>query len=518
MACAAAWLQSAVRAQHRNRIIVVVDEAWAILSNLGVARWLQTSWKLSRAMGVANMAVLHRLSDLRSVGTAGSEQVNLAEGLLADSETRVVYAQSPGEVARTGELLGLTDTEAELVTQLRRGMALWKVGRRSFLVEHRLASGERWLTDTDQAMDDDDGRPHAADGATPSRAVGRLTIRHRRSVLGPPSLGAGLVGSRSPWLGRARPSGRHSVPGARAAPSRAPGATRLAPAPAAGAGRRTRSDDGSRTGPNGTVGPAAGPRPSGRRARRRGAGPPPGRLVLGTVGRRLVAAERAQSVIVFGPTQSHKTSGLRRAGHPRVGGTGGGGQRQDRPARAHHRPPPARWEPSGASTRPGRPAWPPRPGHRCRPSRTWPGARRAAAALTEVAKSSVGTMTDGDFWYATATRMLAPLLFAAAFGAATWRTSSAGWTPSEEAEVLDLLAAAGVPEAIHAARSAFGKEDRQRSSIYTTVETMLEPFADRPDPRPAAGDAGASRWSTRPLCCRDRTPSTCARRPTTSVG
>jgi hypothetical protein len=31
-------------------------------------------------------------------------------------------------------------------------MALWKVGRRSFLVEHRLASGERWLTDTDQAM------------------------------------------------------------------------------------------------------------------------------------------------------------------------------------------------------------------------------------------------------------------------------------------------------------------------------------------------------------------------------
>ncbi len=161
MACAAAWLQSAVRAQHRNRIIVVVDEAWAILSNLGVARWLQTSWKLSRALGVSNIAVLHRLSDLRSVGSEGSEQVNLAEGLLADSETRVVYAQSPGEVARTGELLGLSQTEAELVTQLRRGMALWKVGRRSFLVEHRLAAGEQWLTDTDQAMDD---RPPSAGG------------------------------------------------------------------------------------------------------------------------------------------------------------------------------------------------------------------------------------------------------------------------------------------------------------------------------------------------------------------
>ena len=123
-----------------------------MLSNLGVARWLQASWKLSRALGIANMAVLHRMSDLRAVGAGDSEQVALAEGLLADSETRVIYAQSPGEVERTGELLGITATEAALVTQLRRGMALWKVGRRSFLVEHRLASSERVLIDTDAAM------------------------------------------------------------------------------------------------------------------------------------------------------------------------------------------------------------------------------------------------------------------------------------------------------------------------------------------------------------------------------
>ena len=154
MACAAAWLQSAVEARHRNRILLVVDEAWAILGNLGVARWLQSSWKLSRAMGVANIAVLHRLSDLASVGAVGSEQVGLAEGLLADSETRVVYAQSPGEVSRSSALLGLTDTETDLVATLPRGTALWKVGRRSFLVEHRLGRGERWLVDTDRAMAD----------------------------------------------------------------------------------------------------------------------------------------------------------------------------------------------------------------------------------------------------------------------------------------------------------------------------------------------------------------------------
>ncbi len=154
MACATAWLQAAVSRDGgtRGRSFLVVDEAWAILANLGVARWLQASWKLSRAHGVANVAVLHRLSDLASVGAAGSEQVGLAEGLLSDSETLVIYAQPPGEVARATELLSLSSTEADLVPQLQRGVALWKVGRRSFLVRHAVGSAERALVDTDAAM------------------------------------------------------------------------------------------------------------------------------------------------------------------------------------------------------------------------------------------------------------------------------------------------------------------------------------------------------------------------------
>jgi len=163
MACATAWLQAAlartaVRAggagssSGRGRFFLVVDEAWAILSNLGVARWLQSSWKLSRAFGVSNVAVLHRVSDLRSVGASDSEQVALAQGLLSDSETRVVYAQSPGELEAAAELLSLSATEADLLPQLRRGIALWKVGQRSFLVQHRLSATERFIVDTDAAM------------------------------------------------------------------------------------------------------------------------------------------------------------------------------------------------------------------------------------------------------------------------------------------------------------------------------------------------------------------------------
>jgi hypothetical protein len=161
MACATAWLQAALARTASagggsdgwsRQLFLVVDESWAILSNLGVARWLQSSWKLSRAFGVSNVAILHRVTDLHSVGASDSEQVALAKGLLADSETRVVYAQSPGELAVASDLLSLSSTEAALLPQLRRGVALWKVGQGSFLVQHRLSNLERSLVNTDGAM------------------------------------------------------------------------------------------------------------------------------------------------------------------------------------------------------------------------------------------------------------------------------------------------------------------------------------------------------------------------------
>lgn len=188
MACATAWLQAALArrpADEEGHVLVVVDEAWAVLANLGVARWLQASWKLSRAYGIANVAVLHRVSDLRAVGAADSEQVGLAAGLLSDSETRVVYGQAPGEVSAASELLSLSETEAELVPQLRRGVALWKVGRRSFLVQHVVGPDERGIVDTDAAM---------AGGGPPGGPVGHVLstgeftvpgatrLRHRQEV------------------------------------------------------------------------------------------------------------------------------------------------------------------------------------------------------------------------------------------------------------------------------------------------------------------------------------------------
>ena len=202
--------------------------------------------------------------------------------------------------------------------------------------------------------------------------------------------------------------------------------------------------------------------------------------MLGWAGKRLVAAERAQSVIVFGPTQSHKTSGF--AVPAILGWEGPVIATSIKTDLIDHTIDHRRslgvvhcFDPSGATGMASL-SWSPLPA-----ARTWPGARRAAAGLTEVAKVSVGTMSDGDFWYATATKMLAPLLFAAAFGGLGMGDVVRWVDTHEEAEVVDLLGAAGVPEAMHAAWSVFAKEDRQRSSIYTTVETILEPYAGLAD-------------------------------------
>jgi type IV secretory pathway VirB4 component len=157
MTCAMAWLQGIIdrlgmAAPGNSQIILVVDEAWAVLKNPAAARWLQSSWKLARAKGVSNIAVVHRASDLMAVGSAGAEQIELAKGLLSDSETRVIYTQPPGEVALARELMGLTPVEEEIIRKLARGTALWKVGQRSFLVRHAVSAVEQQFVQTDQRM------------------------------------------------------------------------------------------------------------------------------------------------------------------------------------------------------------------------------------------------------------------------------------------------------------------------------------------------------------------------------
>ncbi|HEY4277616.1 MAG TPA: hypothetical protein VGM91_05320 [Conexibacter sp.] len=160
------------------KVIRTNDEAWRALPIAGLGEYYQAAFKLARQTGVQHWLVLHRFSDLRAAGDEGTRQQRLAEGLLADASTTIVYHQHAKEAVFTSELLGLSSTESELIKTLHQGEALWRVGNRSFLVYHVLSDLERRLVDTDGAMLELDPRQepelvdhyaarHAAGGGLP---------------------------------------------------------------------------------------------------------------------------------------------------------------------------------------------------------------------------------------------------------------------------------------------------------------------------------------------------------------
>lgn len=161
MVCAVAFLDAkrierAERARRTGRelekTIRINDEAWRALPIAGLGDYYQAAFKLSRKTGVQHWLVLHRISDLRAAGDEGTRQQRLAEGLLADASTTIVYRQHAQEIALTTDALGLSQTERKLIGSLDQGVALWRAGGRSFEVRHLLSDLEWKLIDTDQAM------------------------------------------------------------------------------------------------------------------------------------------------------------------------------------------------------------------------------------------------------------------------------------------------------------------------------------------------------------------------------
>lgn len=170
MACAGAWQQAILAERKRAaeeegvatpKLISGTEEGWRLTSNTGAAEWLLENWKLCRGWGVQNIGVIHRISDLGASGAEGSREARIAEGLLADTDTLVIYRQAPDQVPVLRSRAGLGETEAELTTTLRPGEALWVVARRSFLVYHEVSSIERPFVYTDARMEDE-GHQEAA--------------------------------------------------------------------------------------------------------------------------------------------------------------------------------------------------------------------------------------------------------------------------------------------------------------------------------------------------------------------
>jgi type IV secretory pathway VirB4 component len=131
---------------------LVLDEAWALLSDEASLKWLQGSWKLARARGISHVLVLHRWTDVAVVGAEGSAARARARGLLRECETSWLFRQPPDEAAEMSAVLGLSQREERTLPELTRGVALVRYGRGRSLVRLLPDARDASFTDSDVAM------------------------------------------------------------------------------------------------------------------------------------------------------------------------------------------------------------------------------------------------------------------------------------------------------------------------------------------------------------------------------
>ncbi len=131
---------------------LVLDEAWALMSDPSALRWLQGSWKLARAKGLSHVLVLHRWTDVAAVGDAGSAHRERAQGLLRECETAWLFRQPPDEAREMASALGLHTREERYLAALPKGAALVRYGAHRSIVRFRPDRRDVTFIDTDQAM------------------------------------------------------------------------------------------------------------------------------------------------------------------------------------------------------------------------------------------------------------------------------------------------------------------------------------------------------------------------------
>ena len=206
-------------------------------------------------------------------------------------------------------------------------------------------------------------------------------------------------------------------------------------------------------------------------------GAQPGRVVLGRISARLVAAEPLQSVIVLGPAQSQKTSGL---AVPAV-------LEWDGPVLAACMKPDLirhtmsqRWQrgdvylydPVGltgldAST------WSPL--GRCA---TWQGAYRMARSLVDAGRGVGQGTPDADFLLNAAATLLAALMLAASTSDRSMGDVVRWVQRRERAEVTTALSVAGEPAASDAMQLTSSLTEQHRSQVYAAVLGVIAAYGD----------------------------------------
>lgn len=202
---------------------------------------------------------------------------------------------------------------------------------------------------------------------------------------------------------------------------------------------------------------------------------------------RLIATEARHSLLVLGPTQSGKTTGLAVPAILEWEGPVVATSVKDDLASLT-----LGWrarqgscfvfDPTAATLLGLRARWSPL----CE-ALDWGRAQRVAGWLVESTPARSG-LSDSAFWFAAAAKLLAPLMLAAN-RAGLSMAQVVHWTDTGDTdEATAILDAAGESQAAVALMACAVRDERIRSSVSTTLETVLAPFAD---PVVATATAGA---------------------------
>ena len=223
-------------------------------------------------------------------------------------------------------------------------------------------------------------------------------------------------------------------------------------------------------------------------------GPQAGRVTLGIHHGDAIASEARASVMVVGPSQSGKTSGLVVPALLEWDGPALSTSIKSDVVHDTHVAREAKGEvrffdPTG-STQLFHTPWSP-----IVAARTWEGARRTAARLLGVGENGPARSADETFWRPAGARFLAPLLLAAAHGDLTMR-EVLSWIATvnqpEPAALLDSSPSPGAKPALEALESVWKGDPRFRSSLLQTVSTALDAWQE---PAIAAATVGDSQIS-----------------------
>lgn len=217
----------------------------------------------------------------------------------------------------------------------------------------------------------------------------------------------------------------------------------------------------------------------------------PGRLVLGRSGSWLLACENRQSAIVIGPTRSYKTTGLVipalldwpgpvLAASIKADVLEATARYRRRLGRVEVISPAEAIGPAGFWYDPV-PA-----------ADSWDAARRVAFEWCRAAAATRPLGHDGEFWFRLAGRLLGPMVLAASRAGAGIEML-VGWIEEQDlATPARLLGRPEDQEALRALGATWRRDDRQRSSVFTMAEIVVEslvppPGIRGPDDRPVVG-------------------------------